>query len=149
MTDVAFYHLQRTPLEAALPRLLEKTLEVGARAVVMAGSEERVEALATALWTYHQDSWLPHGTAVDGHAEEQPIWLTSREENPNGARFLFLTDGADTALVGQFDRCFDMFDGNDPVAVQGARERWTARKKAGFPVTYWQQTERGEWQQQA
>ncbi|MDP6884241.1 MAG: DNA polymerase III subunit chi, partial [Rhodospirillales bacterium] len=75
MTDIAFYHLQRSALESALPKLLEKTLEAGERAVVMAGSEDRVEALNGVLWTYHQDSWLPHGSARDGHAEAQPVWL--------------------------------------------------------------------------
>ena len=45
MTEVRFYHLQRKTLEDALPQILEKTLERGWRAVVMAGSEERVEAL--------------------------------------------------------------------------------------------------------
>ena len=48
MTEIRFYHLQRTALEAALPPMLEKTLERGQRAVVMAGSEERVEALTDA-----------------------------------------------------------------------------------------------------
>ena len=56
MTDIAFYHLTRSPLEAALPKLLEKTLDAGKRAVVVAGSEERVENLNNALWTYSQGS---------------------------------------------------------------------------------------------
>ena len=149
MTDIAFYHLQRSPLEQALPRLLEKTLAVGKRAVVLAGSEERVEALAMTLWTYHQDSWLPHGTAKDGEAEHQPIWLSARDENPNGATFLFLTDGMDTGTIDAFERCFDLFDGNDEAALAAARQRWKTRKESGHAVTYWQQTERGGWEQKA
>ena len=149
VTDVAFYHLQRSPLEKVLPMLLEKTLGAGKRAVVIAGSDERVEALAMLLWTYHQDSWLPHGTAQDGDPEDQPVWLTTHDENPNGAQFLFLTDGADSARIGDYERCFDLFDGNDTVAVDAARERWTARKDVGHSVTYWQQTDRGGWEQKA
>src|SRR5512132_2621871 len=99
MTDVAFYHLQKSPLEAVLPKLLEKTLAAGKRALVLASSAERVEALAAHLWTYDPDSWLPHGTAQDGSPEEQPIWLTEKEDNLNGAAFLFLTDGADSSRV--------------------------------------------------
>ena len=90
MTDIAFYHLQKWPLDKALPKLLEKTLEAGKRAVVMAGSQERLRALNTLLWTYGRDSWLPHGTAREGNAEDQPVWLTTDDENPNGAVFLFL-----------------------------------------------------------
>ena len=96
MTEVRFYHLTRTPLEGALPRMLAKVVERAQRAVVIAGSEERVEALNARLWTYRDRSFLPHGSAKDGHAEDQPIWLTAADENPNGSQVLFLTDGADT-----------------------------------------------------
>ena len=146
MTEVAFYHLQRWPLERALPKLLEKTLEAGKRAVVMAGSADRVEALAGSLWTYEPDSWLPHGSAKDGSPEDQPVWLTAADENPNGAQFLFLADGAECPDMAAYERCFELFDGNDEAAVEAARERWKAYKEAGFDLAYWQQTERGGWQ---
>lgn len=149
MTDVAFYHLQRSTLEAVLPKLLERTLAAGKRAVIMAATEERVEALATHLWTYDQDAWLPHGTAQDGSAEDQPLWLTDRDENPNGASFLFLTEGADSACLESYERCFDLFDARDPQAVEAARARWAARKRAGHKVTYWQQTDHGGWEMKA
>ena len=146
MTDIAFYHLQKWPLEKALPRLLEKTLEAGKRAMVMAGSEERVEALNAFLWTYDRESWLAHGSARDGSAEDQPVWLSTVDETPNGATFLFLTDGAVSARVGEFERCFELFDGNDTAALEAARGRWKAYKEAGHALTYWQQTERGGWE---
>lgn len=149
MTDVAFYHLQSASLEAALPKLLEKTLAAGKRAVVLAASVERVEALAVQLWTYNPDAWLPHGTAQDGAAAEQPIWISPNDENPNGAQFLFLCDGADSAAVASYERCFDLFDGNDAAAVEAARRRWQARKAEGHAVTYWQQTGRGGWERKA
>ncbi len=149
MTDVAFYHLQRLPLEHVLPKLLEKTLQAGKRAVVVAGSEERVEALNALLWTYEPDSWLPHGSSRDGNAERQPIWLTTKDEVPNGATFLFLTDGATSDSLAAFDRCFDLFDGNDESAVAAARGRWSACKQAGHNLTYWQQTAAGKWERKA
>ena len=145
MSEIAFYHLQKWPLERALPKLLEKTLEAGKRAVVMAGSEDRVEALNGLLWTYGRDSWLPHGSVRDGSPGEQPIWLTADDENPNGSQFLFLTDGATSANVGDYQRCFELFDGNDPAAVEAARGRWTAYKEAGHTLAYWQQTAEGSW----
>jgi DNA polymerase-3 subunit chi len=149
MTEVRFYHLQRTPLEAALPPMLEKTLERGQRAVVMAGSEERVEHLAGHLWTYDERSFLPHGSARDGHAERQPIWLTAQDENPNAAQVLFLTDGAASTRVEDYTLCVELFDGNDAAAVTAARERWSRYKTAGHQLTYWQQTPAGRWEQKA
>ena len=149
MSDIGFYHLGRMPLEKALPKLLEKVLESGARAVVLAGSEERVESLAALLWTYHPNSFLPHGTARDGRPEAQPIWLTDRDENPNGASFLFLTDGAQSARLAEYARCLEIFDGGDAEAVSRARERWRAYKEAGHNLTYWQQTEAGGWEKKS
>lgn len=149
MSDIGFYHLVRSPLESALPKLLQKVLESGARAVVMAGSEERVESLAAMLWTYHPNSFLPHGTAKDGKPEQQPIWLTERDENPNGATILVLTDGASSDSLERYARCLEIFDGGDPDAVSRARERWRIYKDAGHTLTYWQQTEAGGWEKKA
>jgi DNA polymerase-3 subunit chi len=146
MTDVRFYHLTSTSLEAALPQMLEKTLERGQRAVVIAGSETRVEALNAHLWTYKDRSFLPHGTAKDGFGERQPVWLTEGDENPNGAQVLFLTDGAASERVGDFQVCALLFDGRDAAAVDRARGQWRGYKDAGHQVTYWQQDAQGRWE---
>ncbi len=143
MTEVRFYHLQRTPLEKALPRLLAKALDGGMRAVVLAASEERVEALSAALWTFDQASFLPHGTARDGNPDEQPIYLTTAEENPNGARLLVLIDGVEPAFLDRFERCADLFDGNDGQAVEAARARWRRLQKGSHSLSYWQQNPQG------
>jgi len=147
VAEIGFYHLTKTPLERALPQLLEKIHGSGARAVVMAGSAERVDALNAMLWTYDPASFLPHGAARDGNAEVQPIWLTVEDENPNQSKFLVLTDGAASDHVSDYDRCFEMFDGHDEQALSAARTSWKTYRDAGHDLTYWQQTERGGWEQ--
>ncbi|NBC97226.1 MAG: DNA polymerase III subunit chi [Deinococcus-Thermus bacterium] len=147
MTEVRFYHLQRTTLERALPELLEKCLGRGWRAVVLTASAERCEALTQQLWTYGDSSFLPHGNAKDGEAARQPIWLTDSDENPNGASVLFLTGGMETADPGAYDLVCDLFDGNDGEAVAAARRRWKAVREAGHALAYWQQSEQGRWEQ--
>lgn len=149
MTEIGFYHLTRSPLAVALPRLLERVLAAGKRAVVRAGSAERVEFLNTALWTYDPASFLPHGTAREGEAADQPIWLTAGDDNPNGAQVLILADGAEAGDPESYERCLEMFDGNDPAAVEAARGRWRVYKEAGHVLTYWQQGERGGWEKKA
>jgi DNA polymerase-3 subunit chi len=126
-----------------LPALLGHTLKAGQRAVVMCGNEARVEALDTSLWLCTEPDWLPHGSAAMGEADLQPIWLTHRDEAPNGAKYLFLLDGADSASLGVFERVFDLFDGRDEAAVAAARERYRQRRAGGHVLTYWQQTARG------
>jgi DNA polymerase-3 subunit chi len=143
MSELGFYHLTRTAAEAALPKLLARTLESGARALVVAPDEARLSSVSTALWA--DAAWLPHGTP-EQHAALQPILLATRPDPLNGATFLFLLDGA-AAAPEAFARVFDLFDGNDEAAVAAARARWAAAKDAGHVLTYWKQTASG-WEKQ-
>jgi DNA polymerase-3 subunit chi len=149
VTEVFFYHLEHQSLERVLPSLVERTLERGWRAVVQAGSEERVEAIDTLLWTYRDESFLPHGTKRDGNPAQQPVYLTSGEENPNGASVRFLVDGAETDALTIYARIVYLFEGRDAAAVARAREQWTSAKAAGCTVTYWQQSPDGRWEKRA
>ena len=146
MTEVGFYHLTRTGAEAALPQLLNRTLAAGQRAVVRSPDAARLAALDATLW--ESADFLPHGTAADGDASIQPIWLTDTDEAPNGGQYLFLLDGAAAPDLAGFTRVFDLFDGNDEAEVHAARQRWTAAKDAGHSLTYWQQGPRG-WEKKA
>jgi DNA polymerase-3 subunit chi len=150
MTEVLFYHLKGQTPEQVLPPLLQKSLERGWRVVVQASSDERVEALDAHLWTWRDDSFLPHGTGRDAEAAEQPIVLTAGEENPNGATVRFLVDGANMAENATgYERIVMLFDGDDPDAVETARTRWTKAKSTGAEVTYWRADENGRWQRQS
>ncbi len=150
MTEVLFYHLQGQPLERVLPTLIERSLERGWRVVVQGSSDERVEALDAHLWTFRDESFLPHGTYREGSAAEQPVLLTVKEDNPNAAAVRFLIDGAPVpADAPSYQRIVLMFDGLDDDAVADARIRWSEAKAAGFDVTYWQADENGRWVKKA
>jgi DNA polymerase III subunit chi len=150
MTEILFYHLKGQTPEQVLPALLQKSLERGWRVVVQASSEERIEALDAHLWTWRDDSFLPHGTWREAEAAQQPILLTVSDHNPNGATVRFLVDGAlMPENVAAYERVVLLFDGEDPDAVDAARARWSQAKSAGFEVTYWQADERGRWERRA
>jgi DNA polymerase III subunit chi len=149
MTPVFFYHLERQPLEAVLPKLLATSLERGWRVVVKAGSEERAESLAAHLWSYDEESFLPHGTRSDGMPDLQPIWLTAVDENPNNANISFFVDGAEIGSIEGLTRAVIMFDGKDPDALEAARAGWRRFRAQGHEVSYWQQDEQGRWQNRA
>lgn len=149
MSRVDFYHLQNKRLEDVLPQLLEKTYSLGKNTVVRIGNEERVDFLNSLLWTYDEQSFLPHGSKKDGSADMQPIWLTTEKDNPNNAVFLFLTDGAEAAIdeIAAYERVFNIFDGNSPEALAKARNFWKELKQNSADIFYWQQTSDGSWQQ--
>jgi DNA polymerase III subunit chi len=143
MTEIFFYHLQRVPLDRALPQLLEKCLERGWRVAVQAEEAERLAALDEALWTYADDAFLPHGTLAEG--ADHPIVLLSGPANPNGAAVRVLVDGAPPQDLAGYQRALILFDGNDDEAVALARRQWSALKGEGHTLAYWQQDDGGRW----
>lgn len=150
MTEALFYHLDGQPLERVLPVLLQKSVERGWKVVVEAGTPERLAALDTHLWTYDDAAFLPHGTAADGHAERQPIYLTAGPDTPNGASVRFLVDRAPPpANAAAYERLVLIFDGTDEAALGDARAAWKSLKDGGVEVTYWQQDGDGRWQRKA
>lgn len=142
---IQFYHLITTPLERALPRLMEKAIASGMR-VVVRGTGEQVKRLDEVLWTFDPNSFLPHGTGADPQAERQPIYLTEANDNPNGATLLVIADGQRYEGEGDFTRIFDIFDGADEDAVNAARFRWKSYKDKGYPLTYVKQKDDGGWE---
>ena len=146
MVEYGFYHLTRTPLEPALGRLLERVLASGQRAVVVASSPERVEALNRALWTFGRESFLPHGTP-GGRLRRGSARVPdrSRPTSRTAPRCWSWSTAPKLEPPPQFTRCLYMFDGNDEAAVAQARALWRRLRARGEALTYWQQTERG-WQ---
>ena len=144
MSEVLFYHLEGQPLERVLPELLEKTVERGWRAVIETSSRERAEAIDALLWTYRDDSFLPHGVAGGETDADQPVLIATGEANPNAATVRFFVDRAVPQSTDGYNRVVYLFSGHDPDAVTEARVAWKALQ-AGNELNYWQQEESGRW----
>lgn len=149
MADVRFYHMERQGVEHVLPALLNKALQGGHRIVVRCPNEGMAQQLNTHLWAYDPASFIPHGSEKDGHAEDQPVFLTSKDDNPNKAGVLILLGGAEFEDVSDFSMICEMLDGRDEQAVADARARWKVYKDADHDVTYWQQSPQGGWDKKA
>ena len=144
MADLLFYHLETQPLERVLPQLVEKTLERGWRAVIETASPERAEVLDSLLWTFREDSFVPHGTVGSDVDADQPVLITTEADNPNGAHVRFFVDRAVPQSTEGYERVVFMFSGHDPDAVTEARVAWKALQ-VGNALTYWQQDDAGRW----
>jgi DNA polymerase-3 subunit chi len=144
MSEILFYHLESQPLERVLPVLVEKSLERGWKVVVETSSDERAEAIDNMLWTYRDDSFLPHARAGGSEDAVQPVLITTRPHNPNGAQVRFFVDRAVPQTGEGYERIVFLFSGRDPDAVTEARTAWRALKD-GNAVTYWQQEPNGRW----
>ncbi|MDP9808632.1 DNA polymerase-3 subunit chi [Rhizobium tibeticum] len=149
MTEVLFYHLTESKLEDALPPLLEKSVERGWRVAVQLKDAARRDLLDQHLWTFREDSFLPHGTDEGDFAVSQPVLLTVSEGNANAATVRFIVDGAEPPPVETYQRIVFMFDGYDQEQLEGARAQWKKLKGEGHSLTYWQQTPEGRWEKKA
>jgi len=145
-----FYHLTRQPLEVTLPMLLDKARHAGWRVVVRGVAGDRMEWLDDKLWLGPEDRFLPHALAGHPHEEDQPILLTTSAETPNDPQCLMTVDGAglDPGEVQAMERVCVLFDGNDPEAVQLARDQWKRLTDAGCAAQYWSE-ESGRWEKKA
>ena len=149
MTEVLFYHLTESKLEDALPALLEKSVERGWKVVVQTAEDVRRDFLDAHLWTFRDDSFLPHGTDAAPMPQEQPVLLTATPENQNSASVRFVVDGAEPPPLDPYERVVFMFDGYDQLQLEGARAQWKKLKGDGHALTYWQQSPEGRWVKKA
>lgn len=149
MTEVLFYHLTESKLEDALPALLEKSVERGWKVVVQTNDGARRDMLDAHLWTFRDDSFLPHGTDTAPMAQAQPVLLTTETENANDATVRFMVDGAAPPPLDPYERVVFMFDGYDQQQLEGARAEWKRLKGEGHSLTYWQQSPEGRWVKKA
>lgn len=149
MAAIQFYHLTATPLERALPKLLEKAYGAGLRTLLVAESDERIDQLNQLLWTYDPGSFLPHGSLKDGQSQDQPILLATTIERANNPNLLLVTDGRTPPDAGSFERIIDIFDGANEQTIANARARWANYKEAGHQLAYLRQTENGGWDKTA
>lgn len=150
MGAVYFYHLTRRPLVETLRMLLSKSLDNGWRVSVRGTDAEGLAALDRALWLGPEDEFLPHGMAGGPQDADQPVLLTTATDAPNGAHCVMSVHGADVAAseVASLNRVCVLFDGNDEVALNRARQQWKTLKDAGASAQYWSE-ESGKWEKKA
>jgi DNA polymerase III subunit chi len=151
VTETLFYHLERRALEDVLPGLVEKSRARGWKALIRADTADRADAIDSLLWTYDDQSFLPHAQQGDGEARRQPVLITVEEGNANAAEIVFYVGGtqpADWADLSGLSRIVMLFDGRDEAALATARAAWKDAKSAGHDVTYWKETPSGKFEKQ-
>lgn len=149
MSRIDFYHLQKSSLDEALPKLVLKAYETGKKIKIKVGNDLRVDFINSLLWTFDDESFVPHGTKKDGFAEMQPVYLSAEDDLPNEAVFLFLVEAADINLDNavKFERIFYIFAGNNENELIKARTVWKAFSDSDFERHYWQQNAEAKWEE--
>ena len=145
MADVRFYHIERSTLDQVLPSIALKAWQSGKKVMVLVSNKKESSRLNDLLWTFHPNVFLPHGMAEEKHSERQPVLLTDKSDNLNGAEILIMTQGCVLEDINDFTMVCEILDGKVENHVMEARTRWKTYKEAGHELTYWQQDENGKW----
>lgn len=150
MPEIWFYHLEQTPLEQALPDLLEKVVARGWKAYVHFASsgleDDKIQALDNHLWTYNPASFLAHGREGDELATMQPILLGASGELANAPDVYLSVAPVDLPDIDGLQRCLVVFEGADEDHLTWARARWKSLKAQGANLAYWKQNGQGRWE---
>lgn len=148
--QVQFYHLTNTNIEHTLPSLAQKALQASFKVCIKLANKEAVKKMDDWLWSYDPESFLPHAAEGVNNPEQQPVYLTTSVDNiANNAEIIMVTDGSYYEDVDGIERVLDIFDGNDEMNTQAARNRWRKYKNTSHELTYWQQQQGGGWKKAA
>lgn len=146
MTEVWFYHLERTTVARTLPDLLSKVAGRGWRAYVHGIEETTLSTLDASLWTYSAESFLAHGSESDPNADRQPILLGTSGAMANSPETYVSVEPADIPGLDGLERALIIFEGVDEAHLTWAREQWKRMKSKGLTLSYWKQNDLGRWE---
>jgi len=145
MAEFNFYDIGSNTLEKFLSQLLEKILILKKRAVIIVGDEDQVNYFNQQLWTLSTNSFIPHGSKVNGDPENQPIWLTNILENPNNASYLVSTNVLLHEGIKNFEKCFFIFSKKNASMLKKAKLQKEKCLIEKIKHSFYHQNENGEW----
>jgi DNA polymerase III subunit chi len=150
MTEIRFFHLERRTPEQALPELVQDAFAQRRKIIVEAPDDDALNRMDERLWTFADESFLPHAIANDGESFRQPILLTKASDNRNGADVRFLLGGAKAGASLEVSpiaaQIVILFNGSDEQEIAAARAQWVELKAAGRAISYWRQDAEGVWE---
>ena len=135
-----FYELVSPRWETEICDRVAALAAEGVRIYLRADSQARAHRIQELLWTFRDDSFVPHGLWQGEQGCDEPVAVGWLDGNPNGARVLVLCcSGVPPELAAQtrvFSRLVDFVPKRDAGETQAARERYRTLSQAGIPVEY-------------
>ena len=139
MTRVDFYILpdaDEARRQTYVCRVVDKAFRLGHRVWIHVPDPERARALDERLWTFRQDSFLPHERVTDGPADADCPVLLAASDEPDDTRELLVNEHAEVpAFFSRFARVAE-FINHDPDVRRLGRERYAFYRDRGYELHY-------------
>lgn len=114
-------------------RLVERIRGTGHRIYIQAPDRDQARHLDRLLWTFKQQSFLPHGLANDSDRELTPI-LIGFDGDPGEENQVLINLSLEVpAFFGSFERLCELVDQDSTVRDAG-RKRYVYYRDRGYPL---------------
>lgn len=133
MTRVDFIRLRKPEKARHLCELAEEFFNGGNRVLVTVMDDNQGVTLDRFMWTWKKGSFIPH--AYDNGAVDcfdEPVLISTREHNANGARILIMGKPCSAEFIRQFDYAVDFAELYDDALAQQSRRRFASYREAGL-----------------
>ena len=134
-TKVIFIDTGKYGKDKSVALAVEKFYNMGEKVLIITSSRERGEFLDDFLWTFKQQSFLPH-TFAEEVVKDEPIVITMIEKNLNGASVLILDAPASLDFMREFSYVVDFADRTTNETLQESRKRFKNYRESGLSVNY-------------
>jgi DNA polymerase-3 subunit chi len=114
-------------------RLVERIYGAGHRVYIQAQDREHARHLDRLLWTFKQQSFLPHGLAGDADRELTPILIGHDGDPGEESQVLINLSPEVPPFFGSFERLCELID-LDPGAREAGRKRYAFYRDRGCPL---------------
>ncbi len=144
MTEFAFYKTSNFRVDETFYVLVQKALEKNLNSVVIFETKEALKDISIMLWSKKPESFLPHSIERDNLSNDSPIYLTTREENPNKSQIIFSPEGALVKKSKNWKRCIYIFDHDDNSSFDRLKEYYFLLENSKEKIELYEQN-KGNW----
>ena len=147
MTQIIFYSTAPLQVEKTLFALLEKSIEKGNKSLLLFKDKEKCSLINEQLWTYKQNSFLPHISEDDQiyNDIDVPVYLSTKNENPFKAELLFSIDGYLPDNIQNFERVIIIIDVNDELLNEKYKNYYLDINNNFEDIVFYKSDDNGKW----
>lgn len=138
MTRIDFYLLQEQAQGNRFTlacRLVEKAYRQQHRIFIYTASQEESQHMDRLLWTYRQDSFIPHGLLHKVDTALTPVLIGHEDDAGNEHDVLVNLSNKVPAFFSRFERLAEPLD-QTPELVTAGRERFRYYRERGYPLNH-------------
>jgi DNA polymerase III subunit chi len=123
-------------LRQKLSRHIEDLVKTGASVAIRVPDEAAAVAWDQSLWTYRDESFLPHSVYRGSWPGGEPVTIAVEPMAPErDAVLICLADDAPASLTG-FAQVHEVIDRTTPEGLERSRFRWQSWKQQGVEPEY-------------